>query len=336
MRKARVTILMPVFNVSKYLRESIDSVLAQTYRDFILLILDDGSSDSTQTVVSAYNDARIIYTRNDTNIGLAANLNKGLNLVQTELVARMDGDDIAEPNWILRNIEVLDSHPEIGICSSGFQFFGTKDSVVRYPRNHEDSLAQMLFGCTVIVPVIRMSFLEKHHLRYNQDAFPAEDYDLWSRCYPLTRVYNIQETLFHYRMHESQISTSLREAQVVKTNEVRLRMLNLLNPNLSDEDKDYFLWDYGLAHIEKVADIQKMKAFGRKLEKVNIGIYKESALKKRLDAQVSIAALSYVTRTIWINGYSISKYDRYLHSGLVKYIPVKYQIKFLLKSFLFK
>ena len=328
----RVTIIMPIYNVGKYLRESIDSILNQTYRDFELLILDDCSTDNSGDIVATYSDPRIRYIRNSSNLGLAENLNKCLALTHTELVARMDGDDIAEPHWLQRNIEILDSHPEIGICSSGFQFFGTKDSLVRYPQNHEDSMAQMLFGCTVIVPVIRRSFLEENHLRYNPDTFPAEDYDLWSRCYPLTRVFNIQETLFHYRMHKSQISTSRRETQVVKTNEVRLRMLNLLNPNFSDEDKAYFLGDYGLARIEKTSDIQKMIAFGEKLEKMNVGTYYPAALHNRLLGQVSAAALSYVRRTFWSDGYSLAEYVHYLSSGLAKYIPTKYQLKFLIKS----
>ncbi len=328
----RVTIIMPIYNVGKYLRESIDSILNQTYRDFELLILDDCSTDNSGDIVATYSDPRIRYIRNSSNLGLAENLNKCLALTHTELVARMDGDDIAEPHWLQRNIEILDSHPEIGICSSGFQFFGTKDSLVRYPQNHEDSMAQMLFGCTVIVPVIRRSFLEENHLRYNPDTFPAEDYDLWSRCYPLTRVFNIQETLFHYRMHKSQISTSRRETQVVKTNEVRLRMLNLLNPNLCAEDKVYFLGDYGLAHIENVSDIQKMIAFGEKLEKMNVGTYNPKALHTRLLRQVSEAALLYIQRTFWNEGYSLSIYVKYLSSGLAKYVSPKYQLKFLIKS----
>lgn len=328
----RVTIIMPIYNVGKYLMASIDSVLAQTYRDFDLLILDDCSTDNSGEIVATYTDSRIRYFRNSSNLGLAENLNKCLDLVHTELVARMDGDDVAEPNWLQRNIEVLDSCPEIGICSSGFQFFGTKDSLVRYPQSHEDSMAQMLFGCTVIVPVIRMSFLEKYHLRYNQSAFPAEDYDLWSRCYPLTKVYNIQETLFHYRMHVSQISTSRREAQIQKTNEVRLRMLDLLNPNLSEEDKAYFLGNYGLAHIEGMSDLQKMIAFGEKLERMNMGTYNLVALHNRLSKQVSAAALSYVQRSIWNEGYSLSKYIHYLSSGFARYIPAKYKVKFLIKS----
>ncbi|MBR4565112.1 MAG: glycosyltransferase family 2 protein [Paludibacteraceae bacterium] len=328
----RVTIIMPIYNVGKYLRESIDSILAQTYRDFELLILDDYSTDDSSEIIATYTDLRIRYICNSSNLGLADNLNKGLNLVHSEFVARMDGDDIAEPNWLQRNIEVLDSHPEIGICSSGFQFFGTRNSLVRYPQSHEDSMVQMLFGCTVIVPVIRMSFLENYHLRYNKDAFPAEDYDLWSRCYPLTKVYNIQETLFHYRMHESQISTSRREFQIQKTYEVRLRMLNLLNPNVSEEDKDYFLGDYGAAHIEGMSDMQKMIAYGEKLEKMNVGTYDSAALHNRLAGQVSAAALSYVIREYWSEGYSLSKYMRYVASGFAKYIPAKYQFKFLVKS----
>lgn len=326
---------MPVFNVSPYLRESIDSVLSQTYRDFILLILDDGSSDNTPDVVSSYHDDRIIYTRNETNIGLAANLNKGLSLVQTELVARMDGDDIAEPSWLEKSIHVLDTHPDVAICSSGFQFFGTKNSIVRHPQNHADSKAQMLFGCTVSVPVIRMSFLTAHSLLYDQNAFPAEDYHLWARCYSLTQVYNIQETLFHYRMHKSQISSSLRQAQIEKTNMVRLMMLDQLNPHFSDEDKAYFLGDYGTATISGKSDLQKMERFGRHLLDANQNIaYDPVALKKRLDSQTQQAVLLFVLRTYFSDKYTLQSYLCFLFSGYAKYVPLKKHMKFFAKSIL--
>ena len=328
----RVTILMPIYNVGKYLRDSIDSVLAQTYHDLKLLILDDCSSDNSRDIVASYFDSRIQYVHNDFNLGLADNLNKGLSLVQTELVARMDGDDIAEPTWLEENIKVLDANPEIGICSSGFQFFGTKDSLVRYPQNHEDSKVQMLFGCTICVPVMRMSLIRKFNLQYNSDSFPAEDYELWSRCYPLTKVYNIQKTLFRYRMHPSQISTSKRLAQIEKTNQVRLRMLAMLNPVLSDKDKNYFIHEFCDARIISKSDIKTMKDFVNNLLDVNsYGFYDSYALTKRFEMQLQLAVYNYVIRTFFNNGYSISHYACYLFSGCAHHIPFLYQIKILYK-----
>ena len=171
---ARVTVLMPTYNVAPWVEESIHSVLNQTYRDFELLVVDDASTDDTLDRVRAIDDPRIRIAAFPNNVGLAENLNRGLGIIDTELVARMDGDDIAEPDWLETGINVLDTHPEVGICSFGFQFFGTKTSLVRFPEHHEDSKAQMLFGCTVIVPVFRKSVFSDNQLRYNTEAFPAQ------------------------------------------------------------------------------------------------------------------------------------------------------------------
>ena len=124
---SRVTVLMPTYNVAPWVDEAIQSVLNQTYKDFDLLVIDDDSSDDTLAHVRAINDPRIRIAAFPNNVGLADNLNRGLDLTDTELVARMDGDDIAEPDWLETGIKVLDSHPEVGICSFGFQFFWHQD-----------------------------------------------------------------------------------------------------------------------------------------------------------------------------------------------------------------
>ena len=134
----KVTVLMPTYNVAPYVKEAIESVLRQTYRDFELLVVDDASTDDTLAVVRSIDDPRIRIAAFPDNVGLAENLNRGLALIDTELVARMDGDDIAEPYWLEHEVAVLDRHPEIGICSSGFERFGTVKSLVRFPERHED------------------------------------------------------------------------------------------------------------------------------------------------------------------------------------------------------
>ena len=183
---------MPTYNVAPWVDEAIQSVLKQTYRDFELLVIDDCSTDDTVSVVRSIDDPRIRIIQNEKNVGLAENLNRGLSHISTEYVARMDGDDIAEPFWLEREVAVLDSHPEIGICSAGFERFGTVKSLVRFPERHEDCMANMLFECSVIVPTFRMSLYRDHGLRYSSEAFPAEDYRFWAECLRVTRVYNIQ------------------------------------------------------------------------------------------------------------------------------------------------
>lgn len=333
----RVTVLMPTYNVAPWVEEAIRSVLNQTCKDFELLVIDDASTDDTVSRVRAFNDPRIRVAAFPNNVGLADNLNRGLDITDTELVARMDGDDIAEPDWLETGIKVLDDHPEVGVCSFGFQFFGTKTSLVRFPENHEDSKVQMLFGCTVIVPVLRRSVFVDNDLRYSTEAFPAEDYMMWSNVYRVTQVYNVQRTLFHYRTHETQISTSKRQAQIEKSNEVRLKMLNWLYAGFNDEEKNYFLNVFVPCVVSGKASVNALKQFaGLLINRNTQGHYDSEALSKKFNSHIAYGVLDYVERQFFSEKYDISSYVRLLFSGMYGTIPAKNRRKLLAKSLLMR
>ena len=333
----RVTVLMPTYNVAPWVDEAIQSVLDQTYKDFELLVVDDASADDTLEHVKAIDDPRIRIAAFPNNVGLADNLNRGLDLIDTELVARMDGDDIAEPDWLETGVGVLDSHPEVGVCSFGFQFFGTKTSLVRFPEKSEDSKAQMLFGCTVIVPVLRRSVFTDHGLRYSTAAFPAEDYMMWSNVYRVTQVYNVQRTLFHYRTHETQISTAKRQAQIEKSNEVRLKMLNWLNEGFSNEEKRYFLDVFVPCVVNGNTSVDELKQFAELLISRNTQEHYDSeALRKKFKSHIAYGVLDFAERRYFYKGYGLPSYVRLLFSGLYGTIPAKNRRKLLAKSMLMK
>lgn len=334
---ARVTVLMPTYNVAPWVEEAIHSVLRQTYRDFELLVVDDASTDNTLDVVRTIDDPRIRIASFPDNVGLSENLNRGLDIIDTELVARMDGDDIAEPDWLETGVKVLDNHPEVGICSFGFQFFGAKTSLVRFPEHHEDSKAQMLFGCTVIVPVFRRAVMVDNHLRYSTEAFPAEDYMMWANVYRVTQVYNVQRTLFHYRTHATQISTARRQAQIEKSNEVRLQMLDWLNPDFTDDEKRYFLDVFVLCKIESKEDITKLKRFAQLLISRNTqGHYDNTALRNKFKRHISYGALAYAECHYFAKGYNTIQFLHMLSSGFFYTLPTKNRRKLFVKSLLLK
>ncbi len=334
----RVTVLMPTYNVAPYVREAVDSVLRQTFADFELLVIDDCSSDGTPDIVRQVADPRVRLEINDHNLGLADNLNRGLSLVTTELVARMDGDDIALPHWLEREVAILDTHPDVGVCSAGFERFGTQKSVVRFPEHHEDVIANMLFECSVIVPTFRMSLYREHGLRYRSSAFPAEDFRFWAECIRVTRIYNVQETLFHYRMHPTQICSSRHEEQLRKVAETRLWMLDWLSPHFTQEEKTYFTSQFDSLPIQSVADLRCRQAFARRMEAANtlVGHFEGRALRRRLDTMLVQTLYATATARFFTGGYSPVAYLRYLLSGLAWHTTLKYEIKFFLKSVLFK
>jgi hypothetical protein len=160
---------------------------------------------------------------------------------------------------------------------------------------------------------------------------------MWANAYRVTKVYNVQRTLFHYRTHASQISTARREAQIVKSNEVRLKMLEWLNPGFADEEKRYFLDVFVPCKIESKEDITKLKRFAQLLISRNTyGNYSNHALQHRFKLHVGYGALEYVEHTYFPHGYSPFVFFRLLMSGLYPTLPAKNRLKILIKCLLFK
>lgn len=331
---AKVTVLMPTYNVAPYVKEAVESVLQQTYSDFELLVIDDCSTDATLDVVSGINDPRIRIVKNERNLGLADNLNRGLSLIRTEYVARMDGDDIALPFWLEKEMDYLESHPEVGVCGGGGERFGAVSSIIRFPEGHDDIAVNLLFQCTIIVPTFRMSLYHEKGLRYRSDAFPAEDYCFWSEACAVTRLHNIGETLFRYRMHSSQICSSRKEEQRGKVEKVRKRMLAHIEGLTSDE-MEYFNGPF-LDDIDTPEDWKRRRAFANKLLSLNAkkGFFSNDALKRQLSFHLQQKLFYSIVEHYFSEGYSLRSYWRYLRSGLALHEGWHYETRFLLKSIL--
>ncbi|KWW29778.1 MAG: family 2 glycosyl transferase [bacterium P3] len=333
---SKVTVLMPTYNVAPYIEEAIASVLRQTCRDFELLVLDDCSTDGTWEQVCQMSDPRIHAIRHERNLGLADNLNWGLDHIETEYVARMDGDDIAEPDWLEREVAFLDRHPDAGVCGGGFRVFGLRNYTVLFPHKAEAVAANMLFECSVTVPVFRRSLFRQQGLHYRSDAFPAEDYRFWADCLLHTRIYNITRVLFHYRMHGSQISTSLRDRQQRQSDAVRRLMLQRLNADISETDTAYFLERYARGIISDKDDYRQMRRFTRRLLQMNreSRYFNTTALRRRCRKQEVQALYRHITETYFDDGYSIKNYLHYAAGGCAWRTTFRYELKFWAKSLL--
>lgn len=201
-----VTVLMPVYNGENYLRPAIESILSQTYRDFELLIIDDGSSDGSASIIRSYTDKRIRLLKNPTRLKLSGALNRGIGEARGNLIARMDADDIARPERLARQVEFLHKNPEIGVCGAWVKRFGSvRATVDKNPTDSEEIRAYALFECPFSHPTVmfRKNFFAEHNLRYNGDYYPAEDYEIWSRAVQLFPCANLPEVLLDYRVHSA-------------------------------------------------------------------------------------------------------------------------------------
>jgi glycosyltransferase involved in cell wall biosynthesis len=238
----KVSILMPVYNVQDYVAEAIESILNQTFTNFELIVLDDFSTDNTAVIARSYLDKRIIYHLNESNLGLANNLNVGLRMAKGEYIARMDGDDISLPSRLEVQTYFLDNHPDIDLCSCALEMFGQETQVWIRESNPEQVKITMLFYSPVLhaTSVFRKESFLKYNLYYNQDAFPAEDYELWSRAVFYCQLVNIPDILYKYRIHGVQV-TKTDDRREEKVHQIRLNYLKNALPYLSESDANLFI-----------------------------------------------------------------------------------------------
>ena len=247
-RAPLISVLLPVYNGEKYLAEAIDSILSQTFTDFELIMIDDGSTDGSLQILRKYEqrDFRIQIIARE-NRGLVTTLNDSLDLACGTWVARMDQDDIALPHRFERQLEWLES-TDADICGSWVRRFGTSDKrVVKLRQSDEAIKMEMLFCSPFAHPTVMMRTALLKLLRYDKAWEKAEDYDLWERAAEARwKMANVPEVLLLYRVHAAQISTKAANLQQLQTQKIRRRYWEYvfnsmpLNRTWFDEDLKFF------------------------------------------------------------------------------------------------
>lgn len=218
-KKPLVSVLMPAYNVGEFLRESLDSILAQTYTNFEVLLIDDGSTDDTATISLAYaeKDSRIKYYKNEENKGLIYTLNRGLSLVNGAYIARMDADDIMFPDRLEKQVRFMQANPNIAVSGGQMYTFGAVKGETSNPLSYEEMLTFSLINSPIMHPtvIMRTSAVREWGLQYNENYKHAEDYKLWSdvlNTYPDSMA-NIKDVVLYYRASPTQVSSKYRQEQ---------------------------------------------------------------------------------------------------------------------------
>jgi len=196
---------MAVYNGEKYLKEAIESILNQTFRDFEFIIVDDGSTDRTPEILKEYvrKDERIKIITNPQNIGLTKSLNRAIKLAKGEYIARMDADDIAAPKRLEKQIEFMKRNPEFGLVGTAYYEMNSKGNIVGekyFPASDEEIRKNLIkynpfFHSSV---VIRKKVFDKVGL-YNENIPKAQDYDLWFRIAQNYKIANLPSLLMMRR-----------------------------------------------------------------------------------------------------------------------------------------
>jgi glycosyltransferase involved in cell wall biosynthesis len=259
----RVSVLLPVYNGGRYLAGAIESILNQSYRDFELLIVNDGSTDGSAAVIAHYQelDGRIrVHTQ--PNQGFCAALNNGLALVRGEYIARMDADDVSLPERLVRQVAFLDDHPEVGVLGGAFRLMdegGQLGLVVRFPAEHNVLVWLLLFCCPLGHPTVMMrSRVVRGVSGYDPQMAYVEDYDLWRRLKGQTRFSNLPETLLHYRQHVGSFTDRYSTIVLTRSLDISQALMGeLLGCDVSREVVRR-LWTRELESVDQMREASQM------------------------------------------------------------------------------
>jgi glycosyltransferase involved in cell wall biosynthesis len=212
----RLTVLLPVYNGEKWLRAALDSVLSQSMTDIEVLAFNDGSSDSSGSILDSYRDARLRVIHQE-NAGLAITLNRGVQLAQAPLIARQDADDVSLPERFRRQCDWMDAHPEYVLIGGRSRILEGDRETTRGHAHPESNAQLQLFGLFDSYFVHSAVMFRRHAAvaagNYPVDAQrnPPEDFDLWSRMAMQGRLANLHEEVLLYREVPNSISRAKAE-----------------------------------------------------------------------------------------------------------------------------
>lgn len=226
-----ISVVLPVYNVAPYIKEALDSILNQTIQDFEIIIIDDCSTDNTIEIANSFNDERIRILTKFENKGLIDSLNIGFKAAKGKYIARMDGDDISDLKRFEKQLYVLENNPEIKVCGSWLQAFGKDDKIIKHKEHHNQVLVNMMVHCSMSLGAVMLDRAWAKGEYFDENKKHVEDYDFWSRVIWKGKLYNIQEVLYYYRIHENQVSSTYNEIQRKGDIPIKLAFFKKLNYN---------------------------------------------------------------------------------------------------------
>ncbi len=211
-----VSVLMSVYNARENeLRQSVESILNQTFTDFEFIIINDGSTNNVEEVILSYNDKRIRYYKNETNLKIIASVNRGLKLCRGKYIARLDADDYSAPARLEKQVAYMEAHPNVGGLGTFFKRLHTGEEV-HLPTKIQDVtlLTRYVKGC-ISNPsgMIRRSVIVENNLEYNKGCLHAEDFKFWADLSYYSDLAVIPEVLTFIRSHEDGVSKSNKAYQ---------------------------------------------------------------------------------------------------------------------------
>jgi glycosyltransferase involved in cell wall biosynthesis len=278
-----ISVIMPLYNAGKYLKDSVESILYQSYTKFELLIIDDASRDESIEILKELDDPRIIIHQNDSNMGNAWCRNFAVQKARGTYIAFMDSDDISHKDRLEKQYRFLQNNPEIGITGSFIEVFNENKSYTRvFPVNPVFIKAFIFCKNPLAQPsvMIRKEILLKHRLRH---IIYFEDYHLWYQASKHIKISNIPEVLLRYRFSENAVKNRHR---MIKDHSVRilfLHKLRKLDVHIQENEFEIFA-DFMRGKKISLSSGSQYRYFTKKLREIGDantkkGIYPHSGFK---------------------------------------------------------
>lgn len=241
-RTPGVTVLMPAFNAGRYLAQAVESILRQSYRDFELLVIDDGSTDDTREVMAGYRDRRLRVELHDDNVGLVARLNEGLAIAKGTFIARLDADDVAHPDRLALQMAAFAKDPTLALVG-GQAVNITSDGIYTSLSHYPQSRIEVVWASCFDSPFNHSAVTFRREAVLAQGGYDeafryAEDYELWSRLIRaglLSR--NLPIALAAYRHHNHQMTSAASGVKVAANVEIIRRNLDCFFPSASETER---------------------------------------------------------------------------------------------------
>lgn len=280
---ARVSVIIPLYNAKSYIGLTMESILNQTYQDFEILIIDDCSSDGSLKEVERMADKRVRILRNEKNMGIAYSRNRGLEEASGEYIALLDHDDLSPEYRLEHEVDFLDSHPDIMVVGGHERDIDQDGRDLNKQwntyRNPKYIKAYMMFSNAVPngAAMFRKSFVDRYHIRYEENMYGAEDYGFWSECALHGNIANLDEVMLYWRVGHGNVTEEVWRNKWEKKREVlrkiKARTLEKTGFRFEEEEIDFLcqvfmeegIRDTGEGRLHSSEEIKRLYSLLQKL-----------------------------------------------------------------------
>lgn len=340
MNEVLVSVVMSVYNGEKYLNEAIDSILNQTFKNFEFIIINDASTDSSKSKILAFSDARIRLIDNDINLGLTRSLNKGISLATGKYIARMDADDISEPERLITQVKFLEKNPDICFCGSWFWLLGEKE-VITIPENDAEIRANLLRKNQFAHPTMmfRREIFDAG-IRYNESLLTSQDYELWTRLILQYKGANVPVPLLKYRMHCEQVTYNHKSMVSERTRDIMKNYaLQVFKNTINMQEAFFHTSVMLLEYTGNIAEVLQSNSWISKLIDINScnGFLDKKAFLKFANELKKDIALQFLMKNFFDKkAYSLHLLFNFfcLPISITKKANTNTKVRFIIKCFL--